>query len=50
MPITISRMAASSDLVSRPAWLPSPRKISPTSPRGIIPNPTTSRFVFSLLT
>ena len=50
MPITINRMAASSAGLSSLAWVPRPRKIKPTSPRGIIPSPTTSRWVGSLET
>ena len=49
VPITISRIAASRPGLSSPEAVPRPRKIRPTSPRGIIPSPTTRLLVFSLL-
>ena len=45
VPITINKIAASREGVSKPALVPNPRKIKPTSPLGIIPKPTTNLFV-----
>ena len=45
VPITINKIAASREGVNNLALVPSPRKIKPTSPLGIIPKPTTNLFV-----
>ena len=49
VPITINNIAASREGVSNPALVPNPRNINPTSPRGIIPKPTTNLFTIAEL-
>ena len=47
VPITINKIAASREGFNNLALVPSPRKIKPTSPLGIIPKPT-NRLVVGL--